>query len=81
MEILYNNIIKLRRYCIVYIFRLKKDNYSTIKLRSMTLEDINKFNDIKKRKDIEIYKIAAFAMISSIVLVIVMVHLYNLNLQ
>lgn len=65
----------------MYIFRLKKDNYSTIKLRSMTLEDINKFNDIKKRKDIEIYKIAAFAMISSIVLVIVMVHLYNLNLQ
>lgn len=65
----------------MYIFRLKKDNYSTIKLRSMTLEDINKFNDIKKRKDIEIYKIAAFAMISSIVLVIVMVHLYNLTLQ
>ena len=59
-------------YIITMVFHNQNDDIS---------EDINKFNDIKKRKDIEIYKIAAFAMISSIVLVIVMVHLYNLNLQ
>lgn len=63
------------------IFRFKKANCYRITLRIMTSEDILKFQEIKKRKDKEINKLALFVMFSLIALVALMVHLYNLNLQ
>ena len=47
----------------------------------MTSEDILKFEEIKKRKDKEINKLAIFVMFGLMVLVALMIHLYNLNLQ
>lgn len=61
--------------------RLKKAINFKITLRNMTYEDIIKFQEIKKRKTQEIYKLAIFVMFGLIVLVALMVHLYNLNIQ
>lgn len=61
--------------------RLKKAINFKITLRNMTYEDIIKFQEIKKRKTQEIYKLAILVMFGLIVLVALMVHLYNLNIQ
>ena len=63
------------------ILRFKKANYYRITLRTMTSEDILKFEEIKKRKDKEINKLAIFVMFGLMVLVALMILLYNLNLQ
>ncbi|MBM6839218.1 hypothetical protein H9X77_13505 [Clostridium saudiense] len=60
--------------------RLKKANNFKITLRNMTYEDILKFQEIKKRRNVEIYKLAIFVMFGLMALVALMTILYNFNL-
>lgn len=60
--------------------RLKKAVNSKVTLRKMTKDDIILFNEIQKKKKIEIYKATIFGMIGLMTLVVVMILLYNLNL-
>ena len=60
--------------------RLKKANNFKITLRNMTYEDILKFQEIKNRRNVEIYKLAIFVMFGLMALVALMTILYNFNL-